>query len=713
MALTFSKKLISSVLPLDGGATQPANSPTPGGRALKPKPRPLIHLADRVFGKVLAITPEKADIIVNVLWPRAGTVAAAYDLEDDNEQDAGYDIQNGIACIPVRGTLVKRSMGLNAFSGLSSYEDLSEQIIGALTDPNVKAVLLDVDSPGGEVDGMFDLADMIYSQRGQKPIVAVCNDQMCSAAYAIASSADQIYVTRTGMVGSIGCFMLHCDQSGADEQAGKKYTYIFDGARKVDGNPHSPLSAEALATMQGEVSRIKDMFVTMVARNRNVTAQQVIDTQSGAFFAEDAIPLLADKLGTCDAAMDDLMTRLSIDPDNDDQECDPNDPEDDPCNGQLSNLSQGDKTDAVRAFPGIMAAAIPPHKTATSDQAWDGPENEARLKLNQPGSYYRKAYAWVDSKGDETKKASYKFIHHDVDANGNIGAANLQGCRSGIAVLNGARGGTTIPTADRKGVYNHLAKHLRDAGVKPAPFKSEGAVPILESNEYPDAALEMEASEHLTGLLAIAKTGWADHFYSDIESMSRFGRAGVTLALRRFSECGHAEATAPSLDGRRISMLAVPYDNSSANLGSFREIYQPGCFSRGLDNDPRATFNHDEGCILGRKSAGTARFWEDAAGVHVEADAPKTTWADDLLESMRRKDITQSSAAFWILQQRWEMRGGEKYRIVEKALLREAAVHSFPAYESTQAGVQPASAVAAHATELAKARLRLLRAASR
>jgi len=115
--------------------------------------------------------------------------------------------------------------------------------------------------------------------------------------------------------------------------------------------------------------------------------------------------------------------------------------------------------------------AIPPHKTATSDGSWDGPANEARLRSGESRAYYARAFAWRDPEKDDSTKAAYKFIHHEVDGDGNPGPANITACRTGIAVLNGARGGTTIPDADRRGVYNHLASHLRDAGVEPPDLR--------------------------------------------------------------------------------------------------------------------------------------------------------------------------------------------------------------------------------------------------
>jgi uncharacterized protein len=110
------------------------------------------------------------------------------------------------------------------------------------------------------------------------------------------------------------------------------------------------------------------------------------------------------------------------------------------------------------------------HSTETSSTMWSGPSAETRLR-DAPARTVRKAYAWVDPEGDPESKGSYKFIHHEVRSGGAVGPANVRACRSGIGVLNGARGGAKVPAADRKGIYNHLARHLRDAGEEPAPLK--------------------------------------------------------------------------------------------------------------------------------------------------------------------------------------------------------------------------------------------------
>jgi signal peptide peptidase SppA len=191
---------------------------------------------------------------------------------------------------------------MDALSGLTSYGDIAAQFTAAMGDARVGAILLAIDSPGGEVQGMFELAEMMVEARGQKPICAAVNCA-ASAAYLLASTADAIVVSQTGIVGSIGIIALHLDQSGADEKAGLKYTAIFAGERKNDGNPHEPLSLEALAGMQGRIDKVYGMFVAGVAKNRGMSGVSIRNNQSQIYMGSDGVDAgLADAVGTMDDA---------------------------------------------------------------------------------------------------------------------------------------------------------------------------------------------------------------------------------------------------------------------------------------------------------------------------------------------------------------------------------------------------------------------------
>lgn len=135
--------------------------------------------------------------------------------------------------------------------------------------------------------------------------------------------------------------------------------------------------------------------------------------------------------------------------------------------------------------------ATAPHESATDGDAWSAATNERRLPSPVPIGEARKAYAWIEDEaadGEEVAKSAGRFIHHFVGGGGRVGAASTRACVAGIGVLNGARGGTTIPAADRQGVWDHLAKHLRDADLEPPELRSAedveaGDNPVLNEGD--------------------------------------------------------------------------------------------------------------------------------------------------------------------------------------------------------------------------------------
>lgn len=135
--------------------------------------------------------------------------------------------------------------------------------------------------------------------------------------------------------------------------------------------------------------------------------------------------------------------------------------------------------EALQALTVQELGAVATHKTATSDASWDAGANETRLDGPLTVAHARAAYAWYDGaavQDGELPKTACKFLHHEINADGSAGSANLAACSASIGALHGARGGTTIPDADRRGVYDHVAGHLRDAGQEPEPFRSLAAL---------------------------------------------------------------------------------------------------------------------------------------------------------------------------------------------------------------------------------------------
>jgi capsid assembly protease len=272
----------------------------------------LPHLASRLYGTPLLLARAKLDIILSVLgeridWPASSAVLPVA-TRSNNTPPRG-----DIAVIAVHGTLVRRGLGLEAASGLTSYAELSAMLNSAVADPGIQGIVLDVDSPGGEAGGVFELAQQVRAATAVKPIWAVASDAAYSAAYAIASAASRLYVTQTGGVGSIGVIAMHVDQSVRDAQAGYRYTAITAGEHKNDASPHQPLSQTAAQCLQAEVSRLYEIFVTQVAQMRSLDPELVRATQAGLYFGEQAIEAgLADVQGSLEMALRDFSSRLSI-----------------------------------------------------------------------------------------------------------------------------------------------------------------------------------------------------------------------------------------------------------------------------------------------------------------------------------------------------------------------------------------------------------------
>jgi signal peptide peptidase SppA len=204
-----------------------------------------------------------------------------------------------VTIIPVMGLLTQRG----GYWGMSSTA-IGQRFQDAMADGS-KAVVLEVDSPGGEVYGVDELASTIRAARGGKPVVAVANSVAASAAYYIASQADEVLVTPSGEVGSIGVYAVHEDWSRALDEYGVTVTLVSAGEGKTTGNMFEPLSEGARAEMQASVDRYYGMFASAVAKGRRVPVEQIrSEWKAKMYGAKDAVAVgLADGVGTLDDAV--------------------------------------------------------------------------------------------------------------------------------------------------------------------------------------------------------------------------------------------------------------------------------------------------------------------------------------------------------------------------------------------------------------------------
>lgn len=271
-------------------------------------------LAARLYGTPLLIEPAQAVALERTFATfNAGEKAPpkAEDVGTEHRAPAAaaasgarmteggyYRTADGIAMLGVLGPLVQRASGLDAMCGIQSYESIAAQLDAAMRDEAVKGVFLEVDSPGGEAAGVFDLGERIAEASKVKPIVAHANEYAFSAAYALLSAAGEAYVAPNGMVGSVGVIMMHVDQSGMDAKRGVVYTPITYGAHKADLNPHAPLTETAEAWAQEMVDRLGEAFVAHVATARGIDAEAVRGTEAALLHPDRAL-----ELGMIDGAL--------------------------------------------------------------------------------------------------------------------------------------------------------------------------------------------------------------------------------------------------------------------------------------------------------------------------------------------------------------------------------------------------------------------------
>jgi len=273
----------------------------------------LPHLASRLYGTPLLLARAKLDVILSVLgdrvnWPQPPQSDLAAPLASMRQT---IDAPTGIAVIPVVGSLVRRTVGLDPASGFTSYAEIAGMVDAALADPSVEGIVLDIDSPGGEAGGVFELGEHIRAVDAVKPVWAVAADSAFSAAYAIGCSASRFAVSRTGGVGSIGVIAMHVDQTARDAQQGYRYTPITAGDHKNDFSPHEKLTPDAHARLQAEVDRLYGLFVDHVATMRRLDAEAVRATEAGIYFGEDAVTAgLVDTVGSLDAVLADFSSFL-------------------------------------------------------------------------------------------------------------------------------------------------------------------------------------------------------------------------------------------------------------------------------------------------------------------------------------------------------------------------------------------------------------------
>lgn len=287
------------------------------------------RVSSRLFNAPLMLRPEKAETLCAALVDRMGiakldsingtTLEAAQlrqrasDWAEENEYIGAarreYVVEQRVARISIDGTLVHKLGGVSPWSGMVGYDCLDKVIADALANKEVGAILLDIDSPGGEVAGCFAFCDKLASMArhagGEKPIVAFANEMACSAAYAIASSCDAVMTTNTGQVGSIGVWTMLVDMTKGMSKNGVEVSIIRAGERKARGGPYEQADSATLDKLQNWVDQTWDIFASQVSRHRPVSKAAIMAMEGDWFTGSDAIDIgLVDAVDTPEAIFD-------------------------------------------------------------------------------------------------------------------------------------------------------------------------------------------------------------------------------------------------------------------------------------------------------------------------------------------------------------------------------------------------------------------------
>ena len=230
--------------------------------------------------------------------------AIAKEMGKDMKNTHAVSLRGGVAVIPVTGPLFRHANLLTAVCGATSYEILAQDFNKALNDPNILAIVFDVDSPGGEVNGCSELSDMIYNARGKKPVIAYASGSCCSGAYWIASACDKIMASDTAILGSIGVVSIF-------EKEDDKKTIEIVSSQSPNKRPNVETD-EGKAKIQAHIDALAEVFINKIALHRDISPKDVIENFGGGdvFVGQNAVRNgLADSLASFEAIISDLNTQ--------------------------------------------------------------------------------------------------------------------------------------------------------------------------------------------------------------------------------------------------------------------------------------------------------------------------------------------------------------------------------------------------------------------
>ncbi len=274
-------------------------------------------------GQVWAIAPEKLDALIELARHRLASGAPSM-LSVEPRAKRKQTRRQTAAVLPLHGVISHRSGGLLELFGFgTSTESFGKLFVRVMDDPMIDAVLMDIDSGGGEHSGTPELSRMIFENRGRKKITAIANSMAASAAFWIGSAADEFIVTPSGMVGSIGVMRIHTDETAAAEKAGVRFTVLRSAPYKYEGSSIEPLADSARAHFQSIIDEAHGQFVADLRRNlgHRLSRQQVQALADGRLYSApealrrgfvDRVASFDDVLGEISGETADRKTRAAM-----------------------------------------------------------------------------------------------------------------------------------------------------------------------------------------------------------------------------------------------------------------------------------------------------------------------------------------------------------------------------------------------------------------
>lgn len=293
------------------------------------------HIASRVLNTPLLLEPGYARVFFSALASRLniaeitdadGQVAMGQKLRVDartfnktrtnawGEEEVLFQVVDSVALLDVKGTLVHKHGYLKPYSGMTGYDGIINRAAMMFAEPDVKGILMDMHTPGGEVAGCFDTTDRLrqMAEQAGKPIWSLCYDMTASAGMALASAGSRRLITQTGVAGSVGVVMAHASYQDYLKEEGIKVTLIHSGAHKVEGNPYEDLPEEVLARFQADTNALRQQFAELVARNLGVSVEAVLATEAACYRGQEAIDIgFADQLVNGHEALAEFSEHLS------------------------------------------------------------------------------------------------------------------------------------------------------------------------------------------------------------------------------------------------------------------------------------------------------------------------------------------------------------------------------------------------------------------